>query len=161
MTPLLKRVFIAIALFVAALGTVSAQTVDFNKDSDGLWVDGYDAVAYLTTNKAVKGSKTYQALYQGTRFQFSSEQNKQLFLAMPEKYIPAYGGWCAYAMGANGEKVEVNPKTFKVIGGKTYLFYNKFFTNTLDDWNKDEANLKAKADANWRTKYHNGQLVKK
>ena len=161
MIPQLKRVFIALALFVASASAAFAQTSDLNKDSDGLWVDGYDAVAYLTTNKAVKGNKNYQFVYQGAKFYFSSEQNKQLFSAIPEKYLPAYGGWCAYAMGANGEKVEVNPKTFKIIGGKTYLFYNKFFNNTLEDWNKDEANLKAKADANWRTKFHNGQIAKK
>jgi hypothetical protein len=29
------------------------------------------------------------------------------------------------------------------------LFYNRFFNNTLKDWNKDETNLKAKADKSW------------
>ena len=54
-------------------------------------------------------------------------------------------------MGAKGEKVEVDPETFKIIQGKLYLFYNAFFNNTLKDWNKDEANLKLKADANWKS----------
>ena len=54
-------------------------------------------------------------------------------------------------MGANGEKVEVNPETFKIINGKLYLFYNAFFNNTLTDWNKNEAALKAKADKNWKS----------
>ena len=53
-------------------------------------------------------------------------------------------------MGASGEKVEVDPETFKIIDGKLYLFYNKIFNNTLKSWNKDEANLKQKADANWK-----------
>jgi hypothetical protein len=48
-----------------------------------------------------------------------------------------------------GEKVSVDPKTFKIIDGKLYLFYNKFFNNTLIDWNKDEMKLKKKADGNW------------
>ena len=157
----LKQAVLAMALLLGTASASFAQTADLNKDDDGLWVDGYDAVAYLTTNKATKGDKAFTATYQGATFRFASEANKKLFVAAPEKYLPAYGGWCAYAMGANGEKVEVNPKTFKIIGGKTYLFYNKFFTNTLDGWNKDEANLKAKADANWRTKFNNGQLAKK
>jgi hypothetical protein len=59
---------------------------------------------------------------------------------------PAYGGWCAYAMGSTGEKVSVDPKTFKIVNGRLNLFYNRFFNNTLDDWNKDEVNLKKKAD---------------
>ena len=68
----------------------------------------------------------------------------------PAKYEPVYGGWCAFALGDYGEKVEINPSSFKIIGGKTYLFYNKFFNNTLTSWNKDEANLKKKADQNWK-----------
>jgi hypothetical protein len=52
-------------------------------------------------------------------------------------------------MGDKGEKVEVDPGTFKIVDGKLYLFYNKFFNNTLKDWNKDEARLKANADKSW------------
>jgi hypothetical protein len=42
-------------------------------------------------------------------------------------YAPQYGGWCAFAMGNSGEKVTVNPETFKIIDSKLYLFYNAFF----------------------------------
>ena len=52
-------------------------------------------------------------------------------------------------MGASGEKVDIDPETFKLLNGKLYLFYNRFFNNTLKLWNKDEKNLNAKADANW------------
>jgi hypothetical protein len=88
-------------------------------------------------------------VYDGVNYRFASEQNRQLFKASPSKYEPQYGGWCAYAMGANGEKVEVDPETFKIIDGKLYLFYNKLFNNTLTTWNKNEATLKQKADKNW------------
>ena len=57
-------------------------------------------------------------------------------------------------MGKSGDKVEVDPETFKILNGKLYLFYNKYFNNTLKSWNKDEVNLKAKADANWQKIYH-------
>jgi hypothetical protein len=76
-------------------------------------------------------------------------ENKEAFKSNLVKYEPAYGGWCAFAMGDNGEKVSVDPETFKIVNGKLYLFYNKYFTNTLTSWNKDETNLKRKADANW------------
>jgi hypothetical protein len=52
-------------------------------------------------------------------------------------------------MGAKGEKVSVDPETFKLLNGKLYLFYNSYFNNTLKSWNKDEENLKKKADQNW------------
>ncbi|MEO7531133.1 MAG: YHS domain-containing (seleno)protein, partial [Sediminibacterium sp.] len=87
---------------------------------------------------------------EGVTYRFESAKNKQLFMADPAKYEPQYGGWCAYAMGAKGEKVSVDPATFKIIDGKLFLFYNRFFNNTLKDWNKDEANLKTGADRNWK-----------
>jgi hypothetical protein len=52
-------------------------------------------------------------------------------------------------MGATGEKVDIDPETFKITDGRLNLFYNKFFNNTLPKWNKDEANLRQKADASW------------
>jgi hypothetical protein len=53
-------------------------------------------------------------------------------------------------MGSSAEKVEVDPETFKIVDGKLHLFYNAYFNNTLKSWNKDEVNLKAKADSNWK-----------
>ena len=57
-------------------------------------------------------------------------------------------------MGKDGSKVEIDPGTFKIIDDRLYLYYNKFFNNTLKSWNKDESNLKAKADKNWKKFYH-------
>mgnify|MGYP000875771816 FL=1 len=57
-------------------------------------------------------------------------------------------------MGATGEKVEVDPETFKVKEGKVYLFYNAYFNNTLTSWNKDEARLHQAADRNWAVFKH-------
>jgi hypothetical protein len=45
--------------------------------------------------------------------------------------------------------VEIDPETFKIIGGKLYLFYHSWMNNTLTKWNKDEANSRTKADKNW------------
>ena len=80
--------------------------------------------------------------------------DKELFKKNPAQYEPQYGGWCAYAMGNDGSKVEVDPETFKILNAKLYLFYNKYFTNTLKSWNKDEGRLMKSADANWMKFYH-------
>ncbi|MDG2432017.1 YHS domain-containing (seleno)protein, partial [Flavobacterium sp.] len=80
---------------------------------------------------------------------FSSESNKQAFIKNPLAYEPQYGGWCAYAMGETGDKVAINPTTFKIVNGKLYLFYNSFLNNTLKTWNKNQADLNKKADTNW------------
>jgi YHS domain-containing protein len=118
--------------------------------SDGIAIKGYDPVAYIEQGKAVKGTKDLAVYVWGATYYFSSAANKELFKVNPAKYEPQYGGWCAYAMGAKGEKVSIDPETFKIANGKLYLFYNKFFNNTLKDWNKDEANLKKNADVSWQ-----------
>lgn len=121
---------------------------------DGVAIDGYDPVAYFKVNKAVKGRKDLAVYHQGVTYYFSSTENKEEFKKAPSKYEPEYGGWCAYAMGAKGEKVSIDPETFKILNGHLYLFYNRYFTNTLKSWNKDEASLKLKADASWQKIYH-------
>lgn len=112
-------------------------------------IQGYDPVAYFKLNKALPGKKEISTKYKSVIYYFSSKENLELFSKNPSNYEPQYGGWCAYAMGNSGEKVEINPETFKIIDGKLYLFYNAYFTNTLKSWNKNEKSLKNKADNNW------------
>mgnify|MGYP000566097884 CR=1 FL=1 len=110
---------------------------------------GYDVVAYFD-NQAKEGSKEFSVEHDGVNFYFSSQQNLNTFKKNPSKYIPQYGGFCAYAMGAKGSKVPVNPETFEIRDGKLYLFYNKGRTNTLNYWIEQGAEqLKEKADQNW------------
>ncbi len=120
----------------------------------GVALKGYDPVAYFTQNKPVKGLPQFAATIESVTYYFSTAANKDLFLKDAKKYEPQYGGWCAYAMGASGEKVEVNPETFKISNGKLYLFYHTWVNNTLNKWNKDENNLKNTADKNWQSLYH-------
>ena len=143
--------FIVFSIFCLPATAQDAGTLrkkHYNLEST-IAIKGYDPVAYFTQNKAVKGKKEMAVSYQGIVYHFSSTENKALFKAAPFKYEPEYGGWCANAMGKNGEKVSVDPETFKVLNGRLYLFYNRYFTNTLKDWNKNETNLKKNADINW------------
>jgi YHS domain-containing protein len=121
---------------------------------EGVGIKGYDPVAYFTEGKAVKGNKAEAVLSYGVTYYFSSGANRQEFRKNPSKYEPQYGGWCAYAMGSSGSKVEIDPGTFNIQDGKLYLFYNKFFNNTLKSWNKDETKLQKNANANWLKFYH-------
>jgi YHS domain-containing protein len=114
----------------------------------GIAISGYDPVAYFL-GKPQKGKVSNVYIYEGINYQFANATNLETFKKNPVKYEPQYGGWCAYAMGKTGEKVEIDPETFKILNGKLYLFYHTFFNNTLLSWNKNENALKAKADANW------------
>lgn len=149
----MKQSFL-LSLFAFLVFTAFAQTAEVRKKhynlSNNLAISGYDPVAYFTVKKAVKGKSAYSVTEKDITYYFSSKENKDAFIKNPSAYEPEYGGWCAYAMGATGEKVQVDPETFKIINNKLYLFYNRFFNNTLKDWNKDEANLKSKADIAWK-----------
>lgn len=125
---------------------------EFNLSAGGLALKGYDAISYFT-GKPKPGNKNFSYTYNGVTYYFSSQANLDLFKKSPEKFEPAYGGWCAYAMGSNGQKVEIDPETYKLIDNKLYLFYNAYFNNTLPKWNKDETKLKPAADQNWSNFY--------
>lgn len=132
---------------------VPGNRVKQNNTENGLALEGYDPVSYFK-GKPLKGSRALQAINKGITYRFYDTANLEAFKKNPDRYEPAYGGWCAYAMGKTGEKVEVDPETYKVVDNTLYLFYNSYFNNTLPKWNQDQAMLKKQADANW-IKIHN------
>lgn len=149
-----KLLFVTWMIFAtaSAIAQQPLRTKHFNQEKN-LGIQGYDPVAYFNSNKAIKGSKSFAVFVEGITYYFSNLSNKETFLKNPKAYEPQYGGWCAYAMGATNEKVEVDPETFKIKDGKLFLFYHSWVNNTLTKWNKDEVNLHAKADANWKNMY--------
>ncbi len=142
-------------IFTISIITLNAQPNPANKAAQfnlqkGVAIKGYDPVSYHLGDEPTEGKKSISLSYNGVVYFFSSAKNLETFKKNPSKYEPAYGGWCAYAMGAKGEKVDIDPETYKIINGKTYLFYNRFLNNTLPLWNNDEVSLKAKADSFWK-----------
>jgi YHS domain-containing protein len=153
----MKTTFAILALTFLLAISATAQPMlrskEFNLNKN-VAIQGYDPVAYFTQSKAVKGNSDINATADGVVYYFASEGDKKLFLQDWKKYEPQYGGWCAYAMGASGEKVEIDPETFKISNGRLFLFYHSWTNNTLNKWNKDEVNLQAKADTNWAKFFH-------
>ncbi|VXC16100.1 YHS domain protein [Flavobacterium sp. 9AF] len=145
-----KSVYLILLLF-NGLQLIAQQNIShFNVKKDKIAVEGYDVVAYFLDHKAIKGSKEFTVKEDGIIYYFTSQMHKEVFEKNSSLYKPQYGGWCAYAIGKTGEKVEIDPKTFKIVDNKLYLFYNKFLTNTLQLWNKEEAHLKMEADMHWK-----------
>ena len=108
-------------------------------------IKGYDTVAYLTENKAVKGSKDFVTEHKGATWHFSSQENLDLFLSEPEKYEPQYGGYCAYAVAQN-TTASIKPELFTIVDDKLYLNYN---TKINDQWQSNKEEFIQQADANW------------
>ncbi|MGS2741498.1 YHS domain-containing (seleno)protein [Sinomicrobium sp. M5D2P17] len=147
----MKNLILSILFISLIPGIFYAQEAEKHRNlSNDVAIHGYDPVAYFEQGKGIEGKKEFSATVDGTVYYCSSAENRELLLKNPDTYLPQYGGWCAYAMGDYGEKVDVNPKTFKITNGKLYLFYNSFPTNTLKSWNKDEMNLAQNADQNWK-----------
>ena len=145
-------ILILVSVISAAAQTLSERQKQFNLD-DNVAMDGYDPVACFS-GKAQEGDDDINFTYNGVVYYFASQANLAKFKANPAQYEPAYGGWCAYAMGESGEKVKVDPETFKVIDGRVYLFYNFWGNNTLQTWNKNEPTLRKNADQNWKKFVH-------
>jgi YHS domain-containing protein len=134
-------------LLITLSSTFFAQEYNLKK---GFVAEGYDVVSYFNT-KVEKGDIKFTATYDSAKFKFSTKENLETFKKSPKKFIPAYGGYCAYAIGAKGKKVSINPETFEIREGKLYLFYNSWGTNTLKLWKKeDPEKLKEEADKNWK-----------
>lgn len=150
----MKKLIILI-LFGFVLFNLNAQQIDYNSTS-GFMVNGYDVVSYFD-GKAEKGNSNFAYKYEDVNYLFKNKTNLEIFNKNPKKYIPQFGGWCAYAMGKKGVKVTINPKTFEIRNDKLYLFYNAYFTNTFDDWLEEGAEqLRVKANKNWKEiKYKN------
>ncbi|MEQ8470111.1 MAG: YHS domain-containing (seleno)protein [Marinoscillum sp.] len=128
------------------------QSSNWNVNKKGYVAEGYDVVSYFN-GAPMEGSKKFRHEYKGVTFLFATTENLNTFKEKPQKYLPQYGGWCAYAMADSGDKVSVNPETYTITDGKLYLFYNSWGTNTLNPWKENEGELIKKSTINWQTKY--------
>jgi YHS domain-containing protein len=148
----MKRNVLLVFLFCCCLCSI-AQTSEVRQKHfnvrKNIALEGYDPVSYFA-GAPTEGSTQFKHEYQGVTYLFNSRSNLSKFKANPEKYEPAYGGWCAFAMGETAEKVKIDPDTYKILDGKLYLFYNFWGNNTLEGWNERETKLKEQADLNWR-----------
>lgn len=147
----MKKISVLIGLFLTLLAT--SAFAELNLDDNGVALQGYDAVSYFDSAPQ-PGDAGIAVNHAGATWLFANEANKVRFVENPEAFMPAYGGWCAWAM-INGSKVKVNPKRYKIIDGVNYLFYSTLWADTLDKWNESsqkngEQSLIRSADAQWQ-----------
>jgi hypothetical protein len=114
-------------------------------------IGGYDAVAYFTEGKALKGAQAFSFQWNGTNWLFKNIENQKIFMANPEKYAPQYGGYCAYGVSEN-HKSPTSHDAFTIVNGKLYLNYN---LKVKELWLKNQQERITKADLLW----HNLQII--
>ncbi|MEZ4220603.1 MAG: YHS domain-containing (seleno)protein [Polyangiaceae bacterium] len=126
-----------------------------NLDDRGVIAGGYDVVAYFKSTAAVEGRSEFEATHAGAKYRFANADNKRAFEAAPEKYAPAFGGFCPFGIVAMGQCAPTNPKTFRIQDGRLLLFFNDLWEgkpfDTSAKWDEDPKQMLVKADAAWPT----------
>jgi YHS domain-containing protein len=141
------RLFFHLALAISVMTMPApAWSGAVNVDGVGLAIQGYDPVAYFNQNQAIAGSAEFTASHAGATYRFVSARNLDAFLQDPAKYVPAYGGYCAFGM-AQGYKAPVEPDKFTIVNGRLYLNYNGVVQST---WRKEIDGNIQRADTNWK-----------
>jgi YHS domain-containing protein len=108
-------------------------------------IGGYDAVAYFTEGKPTRGNGHHVTVFDGVTYLFASEDNKKKFEANRQKYLPAYGGYCAFGV-TEEKKFATDPEAWKIVDGKLYLNLDK---DVQAEWEKDVSGNIRKADSIW------------
>jgi len=87
-------------------------------------ISGYDAVSYFTGDGTPQpGNEDYAVVYNGVQYHFASAENAETFQADPARYVPAYGGYCAWAT-ARGDLAPGDPEVYRIVDGQLYLNFN-------------------------------------
>jgi YHS domain-containing protein len=111
----------------------------------GKAIAGYDPVSYHTMGKPVEGNSDFKTKWKGATWYFASAENRDKFTAMPEKFAPQYGGYCAYAVSQNST-AKIDPEMWTIVDGKLYLNYSE---GIQERWLADQTAFITAADKNW------------
>lgn len=137
-----------------ALSATAAFAGDQYIDETGFAVSGYDVVAYFDLPQSaigtpqvsgVPGRSDITAEYNGATFAFSTEENRDKFVANPAQFAPQFDGHCAYGV-AQGGKVPANPNLWRVVDGKLFLNITR---NVVGFWEEDVPGNINSANGNW------------
>jgi len=139
----IKSILTALLLWAAlATGASAASNVAYSTTGVG----GYDLVSYHDSKRPLRGNGHFVSVHDGITYLFSSESNKAKFDGNPAKYLPAYGGYCAFGVSV-GKKFVGDPEVWRVVDGRLYLNLD---ANVQDLWLKDVPGRIKTADTNWK-----------
>ena len=115
-----------------------------------LAIRGVDPVALATLNAVAPGEAVRTVVHAGVAYYFASALTAEAFEAAPEKYLPRYGGFCAFAV-ALGKKLDGDPRYADIVDGRLYLFVDAgIFARYLEN----PSEILAKAEAAWPSIEH-------
>jgi len=119
----------------------------------GVAISGHDTVAYHNIgnsepHRAIKGTKTWKASWKGADWLFTSKADRDAFSANPERYSPAYNGFCANALSLGEGLIKTDGTHWQIFDDRLYTFYA---ARGRDRWlSGDFEEYKAVADKAWK-----------
>lgn len=134
----------ALSLAVSILSVSFAHAGAINEEK-GIAIRGFDPVAYFTRGKPAAGLAKFKARHGGATYRFATAAHRDSFVARPERFLPAYGGFCAYGT-SQGYKAAIHPAAFTIVEGRLYLNFNE---EIRKKWSEDVPGHIEKADQNW------------
>ena len=155
----MKQIIIFVAFLALSSASVFAQdNMANNIDNSNIALQGYSPVSYADLGLAQKGVREFKSDYKGVIYYFTSAEQKATFDENPEKYLPKYGGFCAFGIYA-GAKFRVDPHKFISKDGEYFLYLNNLELDAKELWlnENDHDKLVSAADENWEklSKTHN------
>jgi YHS domain-containing protein len=139
----MKKILLSILAMAFMMVPSLAQASDVTHSTVG--VQGYDLLSYHTGSKPLPGNGNHVVEHNSVTYLFSSKENMDKFKASPEKYLPAYGGYCAFGVSV-GKKFVGDPNVWEIVDGKLYLNLDNKIKGM---WVKDISGNITKANANW------------
>jgi len=150
MKKFIKSVLVASAIIASTL-TFAQDKKANNIDDSKIGLQGYSPVSYLDLGLAQKGVKQFKTVHNKIAYYFTSAEQKAAFEKNPVKYVPQYGGFCAFGIYV-GAKFRVDPNKFVVNKGKYYLFLNDLEVDAKQLWiSENESKLLKTANKNWKS----------
>lgn len=140
-----RHLSFAAAAAALALPVAAWAAGPLNLDAQGLAIKGHDPVAYFVEGKPMQGRSELSHSIGGATYWFANDRNLQAFKAEPAKYLPQYGGYCAYGV-AQGFKPDIDPTAFRVVEGKLYLNLSPAVQTR---WLGDVPGFVTRANQNW------------
>ena len=134
-------------LGIASAPVFAGDAEFYTSKHDNFGAGGYDVLTFFAGTPA-PGIDAYTYTWKNTEWRFTNQENMDSFIANPEKYAPAYGGYCAWAIGHKNALFKGDPKYWSVRDGRLYLNYNK---GVKKKWLKNPDGFIVKGDQNWLT----------
>jgi YHS domain-containing protein len=112
---------------------------------DGIALSGYDAVAYFTQGRPVRGQPEFSLRWHGAMWYFSTPEALMHFEMNPAAYAPQFGGYCTYSVSL-GDPKSGAPDAFFLQDGRLFLLHRAAL---LQELHGQLSKIVARARYNW------------